>query len=80
MAWDDPLGPLAEIVAACSAGDDAGHGIALDRLTVEMPLELHAATSASGEVVLAAAPPRQALDTTVMPVLHRIRLVMEVTR
>lgn len=79
MAWDDELGPLADIVVACAAGEER-HGVRVDRLAVEMPLELQTRTTATGEVGLAVAPPRQALETSVMPVLHRIRLSVEVTR
>lgn len=85
MAWDSPLAALEQVVTACAdlglegAGDrvtDDG-GVRLDRLVVEMPLELQTRTSARGEVTVETSPPRQALVTSVMPVLHRIRLTVE---
>ena len=78
VAWDSPLSTLAEIVDACTALD-AG-ATRLERLVVEMPLELQTRTGEDGGVVLAAAPPRQAAETTVMPVLHRLRIVVEEQR
>jgi hypothetical protein len=81
MAWDSPLSALEEIVTACAELEDAGvDELRLDRLIVEMPIELQTRTGADGSVVLAVAPPRQAASTTVMPVLHRLRLVVEEQR
>ena len=85
MAWDDPLSALEEVVTACADLDRTGAGttreaVSVDRVVVAMPLELQSRTSERGEVILEASPPRQAMPTSVMPVLHRIRLVMEVER
>lgn len=78
MPWDSPLAGLAELVSAC--GDFVGdeRDLHVSELVVETPLELSVTATAEGEVVLAGAPPRQAAETTVMPVLHRIRLRVEV--
>lgn len=84
MAWDSPLSALAEVVIACAELEDTGAPVGdgnlrLARLVVEMPLELQTRTD-DGVVALAVAPPRQAAETTVMPVLHRLRLVVEEQR
>ncbi len=81
MAWDSPLSALEEIVTACAELEETSDDdLRLDRLIVEMPIELQTHTGADGSVVLAVAPPRQAAATTVMPVLHRLRLVVEEQR
>jgi hypothetical protein len=75
MAWDSPLGALGEIVAACADGFEASAGtLGLTRLRVEAPMELQSHVQPDGTVTLGVAPPRQAMETTVMPVLHRIRI------
>jgi len=89
VPWDSPLAALAELVAACAdvTGDplDAGRehvageaGLRVSELVVESPLEMGIRADDHGVVELVAAPPRQAMETTVMPVLHRIRLRVEV--
>lgn len=90
MPWDSPLAALAELVAACAdvTGDplDTGRehvageeeGLRVSELVVESPLEMGIRADDHGVVELVAAPPRQAMETTVMPVLHRIRLRVEV--
>jgi hypothetical protein len=77
MAWDSELGPLADLVGGCAEAVDAAAGsLDLQRLVVETPVELQSARSADGSVSVGVAPPRQALATTVMPVLHRLRIVV----
>jgi hypothetical protein len=84
MPWDSPLSAVEKIVTACATvGDDRDQNdgeLRLELLVVEMPLELQTHTGTDGSVVLVAAPPRQAAATTVMPVLHRLRLVIEAQR
>jgi len=92
MPWDSPLVALAEIVSACAdverSGDPAGDrdvpagdvALHVSRLVIGSPLELQTSTAADGTVTLAAAPPRQARQTSVMPVLHGIRLIVEIER
>jgi len=85
MAWDSPLTALEQVVTACADleqvhADAADDALRLDRVVVGMPLELQTRTTDSGEVTLETSPPRQALPTSVMPALHRIRLVVEVDR
>lgn len=77
MAWDSPLGALSDLVAICADGAEPAAGsVSVTRLVVEMPVELQSYTMPGGEVSLGVAPLRQALETTVMPVLHRIRVVV----
>jgi len=80
MPWDSPLAALADIVAATADLDSvaADGGLRMDSVVVETPLELTAGAFADGSVLLMAAPPRQAGETTVMPILHRLRLRVEV--
>ena len=77
MSWDSPLTAVADLVASCGdVGDDTG--LRVTELVVETPLEMTVVGQEDGSVVLAAAPPRQAAQTSIMPVLHRIRLRVEV--
>jgi hypothetical protein len=84
MPWDSPLSALADLVTSCADLDvapesqQAGLRLRLQRAVVSSPLELQTETSPSGEITLAAAPPRQAIETSVMPVLHQLTLVIEV--
>ena len=80
MPWDSPLAELADLVAACAdlSADPTGD-LSVTEVVVELPVELGVRADADGLVELVAAPPRQAMETTVMPVLHRIRLRVEVT-
>jgi hypothetical protein len=85
MAWDSPLSALAEIVTACAQLDEPvipdGVGAPhVEKVVVAMPLELQTRTSGDGGLTVAATPPRQTGETTVMPVLHRLRLTVEVKR
>jgi hypothetical protein len=80
MAWDSPLDTLAGLVAACAqAAEPAAGALTVQRLTVQTPVELQSYVVSGGEVSVGLSPPRQARDTTVMPVLHRIRIVLEAT-
>jgi hypothetical protein len=75
VAWDSPLGALDELVEACAEGFEAtASTMSLTRLIVESPIELQSHVQPDGTVALAVAPPRQPMETTVMPVLHRIRI------
>jgi hypothetical protein len=77
VAWDDPLSPVADLVAACASAIDRTAGsMSLERLVVETPVELQALTETEGALSLGVAPPRQARETTVMPVLHRLRITV----
>jgi hypothetical protein len=85
MAWDSPLWALAEIVTACAefeepVANDGGEVLFAEKLIVAMPLELQTHAYDDDSVGLSAAPPRQAAETTVMPVLHRLHLTVEVER
>jgi hypothetical protein len=85
VAWDSPLSALAEIVSACSELDEpvanAGlEGQYVEKVVVAMPLELQTRAYDDGTLTLSAAPPRQAGETTIMPVLHGLRLTVEVRR
>lgn len=75
MAWDSPLGALGELVEACAVGFEANAAtMTLTRLVIAAPIELQSHVQPDGSVTLEVAPPRQSIETTVMPVLHRIRI------
>jgi hypothetical protein len=77
MAWDSPLSPVADLVLECAAAADRTAGsVRLQRLVVETPVELQESRDGAGLLTVGIAPPRQALETTVMPVLHRLRITV----
>jgi hypothetical protein len=79
MSWDSPLSELAEVVVSCAQIDNPTDGaINVENLCIETPIELTIVTSAEETVSLGVAPPRQARQTSIMPVIHRIRLTLEV--
>ena len=78
MPWDSPLGPVAELVAACAdMVDRTQDAITPTAIIVATPVELVVTRLSSGEVVLGMAPPRQAIATSVMPTLHGLRVRIE---
>ena len=81
MAWDSPLGTLADLVTACAEGAERTAGaLTIEGLTVRTPVELQSYVMSGGDVSIGLSPPRQSRQTTVMPVLHSIRVVLEVDR
>jgi len=50
--------------------EEAAGAIYVDELRVTLPIELSIEVDAQGHIALAATPPSQHLETTVMPVWH----------
>ena len=79
----DRLPPLEELVAALagaaivdpvSAGEEM---ILVSEIKVDLPIELNLLQE-SGAWQIDASPPTQKIETTVMPVWHRVRLTVSV--
>ena len=86
MIFDEWLHPFARIfegladLDAHMADDDLGLGLAMhmERADLDLPVELDAEVAEDGAVSLTSAPPTQHVETTYMPVFHRLRLVVAV--
>lgn len=74
----DPLPPLGRFIADLMAlePDAAEQGAMIERLTVEMPIEID--LLAGGDAVLAcgASPPTQRIETSILPIFHRLRVTL----
>jgi hypothetical protein len=66
---------LAELasVASVDADSEIEEAVSISEINVDLPFELNLLQE-SGAWQLDAAPPTQKIDTTVMPVWHRVRL------
>ena len=76
-----PFGRLFEGIAdldAHLADLDAGVAFELDRADVDTPIEVDAVVADDGAVTLTSAPPTQHVETTYMPVFHRVRMTVAV--
>ena len=76
-----PFGRLFEGIAdldAHLAEPEAGVAFVLDRADVATPIEVDAIVGEDGAVTLTSAPPTQHVETTYMPVLHRVRMTVAV--
>lgn len=52
--------------------------MSIERIILEMPFELEVKTGSNGDIVLGSSPPTQKIETTFMPVFHRIKMNIEV--
>jgi hypothetical protein len=81
---DQELLPLAEIVYALSeiegaVGDDAwGMKMSVDEIEIDMPLEFDIMTDDNGKIVLGGSPPTQTIETSFMPVFHRVKIGIKI--
>jgi hypothetical protein len=70
------LGRLVQALGeAIDDADGAGPDLVVTSATLELPCELRLRTTPGG-LLLGAAPPTQIVQTSVMPVLHRLRLTL----
>jgi hypothetical protein len=53
--------------------------MSIERIILDMPFELEVKTDSSGDIVLGSCPPTQKIETSFMPVFHRIKMNIEVT-
>ena len=58
------------------ADDLLGVAMHVEEIKVDLPIELDAAAYEDGRVELVSAPPTQHVETTFMPVFHRLRLTV----
>jgi hypothetical protein len=73
--FDEALVAFGELVAGFGPDEEAlGGGLWVERVSLDLPFELEVAAAADGGVILGGAPPTQHLETSIMPVLHRLRL------
>ena len=77
---DEHLHPFDALVLGVSdldAGlrdEAAGVAMSVERVAVDLPVEVWVDVAADGTVTLNGAPPTQHVETTWMPTLHRLRL------
>jgi hypothetical protein len=79
--FDQALLSFGELVAAFGPDEDelvadvedAGR-MSVERVTLDLPVEIEVAIGEAGDVRLGSAPPTQRLATTIMPVMHRLRM------
>jgi hypothetical protein len=53
--------------------------MSIERILLDMPFELEVKTGSRGDIVLGSSPPTQKIETSFMPVFHRIKMNIEVT-
>jgi hypothetical protein len=76
--------PFAEVVEQLTGWEESleeaiwGHRLTVDALKLNMPVELRVDIDEGGNVVVKGSAPTQTVETTVMPVFHRIRLCLEI--
>lgn len=78
--FDQALVSLAELVAGF--GPDEGEFVPeaapgrmwVERVTLDLPVEIEVTVDVADEVRLGSAPPTQQIATSIMPVLHRLRI------
>ncbi|EWY41500.1 hypothetical protein N825_27685 [Skermanella stibiiresistens SB22] len=56
--------------------EEAGVAMSIDRMTIDLPVELEVRVGEDGRVALGSEPPTQYTDTSVMPVFHRLRITL----
>ena len=77
---DEYLHPFARMfesfcdVETSVGGAEEGIALRLDEARLDLPIELDVGVTDEGTVALAGAPPTQHVETTYMPVFHRISL------
>lgn len=67
---------VAALVEAAEAEDVQGP--TLKSLRFDLPVEMHANRTAVGGLTLASGPTTQHFETSIMPVLHRLRMTVRV--
>ncbi len=82
MTGDEYLHPFSTLCVGIADLDaelvDSDFGVAmrLERATLDLPIELDVRSGDDGRVEIISAPPTQHVETTYMPVFHRIRLTV----
>ncbi len=76
-----PLGELFGELAVYTEtleDDELGVRFTVGRVVLDMPFELDVDIDDAGRASLSGAPPTQIVETTFFPVLHRLRMTVEV--
>lgn len=73
---EDILSPQLELGSDPLKPDEA-FGFYVERLALDVPLELQSLRNAQNQMEMGASFPTQWIETTVTPVLHRLRLTLE---
>lgn len=82
MIVDEYLHPVARMFEGVSdldarlTDERLGMAMLVEEMRLDLPIELGVVTHESGRVELASAPPTQHVQTTYMPVFHRLRLTV----
>jgi hypothetical protein len=76
-----PLGELFGELAAYTEpleDDELGVRFTVERVVLDMPFEMDVNLDEADGVALSGAPPTQIIETTFFPVLHRLKMTVEV--
>lgn len=76
---DDLLLPVAKLIYDLTNYEQpfdpkTGQAMTIEQIRLDMPIELRVGVDNEGTVHLKGAPPTQRLETTIMPVFHRMKL------
>ncbi|WP_017661028.1 hypothetical protein [Baaleninema simplex] len=78
--------PFAEVVEQLTGWEDlledpdSNSTMHVESIDIKMPLELQVNADESGEVSIGGSAPTQTIETTVMPVFHRLKLHLTIDR
>jgi hypothetical protein len=80
---DQRLLPIAEVIYALSeidgaVGEEGWGKMMVDEIEIDMPMELDIMTDDNGHIVLGGSPPTQTIETSFMPVFHRVKLGIKI--
>lgn len=78
MSSDDfEPGGIAETLEQLVPEENQAAGLVAERLVVDMPLELYVRQQPGGSLRIETSAPTQRIRTSVLPVFHRMRVVMQ---
>ncbi|NIJ21102.1 hypothetical protein FHS95_002805 [Sphingomonas naasensis] len=72
----DPLPPLGAFVGELMDLVDPSDPAGLERITVDMPIECDLLSGGGAVLALGASPPTQRIETSLLPVFHRLRVTL----
>ena len=72
----DPLPPLGNFLANLLALEPEDGNIRMTAITVSMPVEFDILAGGGQVLALGASPPTQAIETSVLPVFHQLRVTL----
>lgn len=72
----DPLPPLGAFVGELMDVIDPADPAGLARITVDMPIECDLLTGGEAVLAFGASPPTQRIETSLLPVFHRLRVTL----